>query len=100
MIHRCKFIIYVNVEPQLCLCAAGGEDEDAVALVAGQQQDGDLPEPVLHPGVRTGPLPCCQHAPPRAVGDLLHPLEPTNPTSGKNCSGGRMFDLKIPSGFS
>lgn len=62
---------------------AGGEVEDGVSVVSGKQQDGYLFKPILHPGVWQSPLPCCQYAPPRAVGDILHSLEPTYSATGR-----------------
>jgi len=52
-------------------------------VVSGQQPDGDVSEPLLHPRVRQGPVPRRQHAPPRAVGDVLHPLEPAHTATGR-----------------
>lgn len=64
-------------------CGAGGEVQDCVSVVSGQQQGGYVFKPLLHPRIWQGSLPCCQHAPPRALGSVLHPLEPTHTTAGR-----------------
>lgn len=64
-------------------CGAGGEVQDGVSVVSGQQQGGYVFKPLLHPRIWQGSLPCCQHAPPRALGSVLHPLEPTHTTAGR-----------------
>lgn len=56
--------------------------KDSLALVLHQQPAGRLHEPPVRELRQPRPVSRGQHAPPRAVGRLLHPLEPPHEAPG------------------
>lgn len=61
---------------------AGPSEKDCVALVLHQQPARGLHQPLVRQLLQPRPLPRGEHAPPRAVGRLLYPLEPQDEATG------------------